>query len=162
MKQPDDTRARRTALPRPLRDILDPALARLATSEQARAYGAWTRAAGAPIAAAARPGAFFNGVLTVECASSIWANELTYLGGQILARMNDLTPGQPVKRLRFVVARDPRPAGPPEADPAPARPPREPLAGPALDAALAATDGVRDERLREAIRAALRSSGGAS
>lgn len=162
MKQPDETRARRSDLPRPLREILDPALTKLATSEQARAFGAWTRAAGAPMASAARPSAFFNGVLTVDCASSIWANELTYLGGQILARMNELTPGQPVRRLRFVVAREPRPAGPPEADPAPARPPREPLAAPSLQAALAAADGVRDERLREAIRAALQASGGAS
>ncbi len=88
--------------PRKIGEILDPALARLDTSDQARAYGAWARAAGDAVAANARPRSFARGVLTVECASSIWAQELTYLGGQLLARMNELDPAHPVERFRFV------------------------------------------------------------
>ena len=50
-------------------------------------------------------------MLTVECTSSIWAQELTYLGGQLLARMKELDPGpHPVERFRFVTRRSPAPA----------------------------------------------------
>jgi hypothetical protein len=157
-REPDESR--RGALPRPLREILDPALERLATSDQARAFGAWTRASGAPLSSAARPSAFFNGVLTIECASSVWANELTYMSVEILARMDRVSPGQPVKRLRFVVARARRPdevddgASDSAGDP-PAR-----LSGDALEGARTAARGVRDERLRAAIEAALEASSG--
>ncbi len=164
MNHREDAESRRRSLPTPLREILDPTLQRLATSDQARAFGAWARASGAPVSSAARPSAFFNGVLTVECASSIWANELTYMGGQILSRMNEVSPGQPVRRLRFVVAR----AAPLErtqdettdaTSPALAGS-RARLAESALGEARTAAKGVRDERLREAIEAALRSSAG--
>jgi hypothetical protein len=96
-------------------------------------------------------------VLTVECTSSVWANELTYLGGQILRRMDEVAPGHPVKRFRFTVERaaPKQEEEPPTADegrrderPAPAD----------LDAARAQAEGVRDERLRAAIEAALRAS----
>jgi predicted nucleic acid-binding Zn ribbon protein len=157
MKPADEVR--RSSLPRPLREILNPAVERLATSERARAFVAWTRAAGAPVAGAARPTAFFNGMLTIECSSSVWANELTYLGMQILARMEEVAPGQPVKRLRFVVGRAPQ-AGP--ADAGLPRAERPHLSADSLSAAVEAAEDVRDERLREAIRAALRASAGES
>lgn len=154
----DDTERRRSDLPRPLREILDPALQRLATSDQARAFAAWARASGAPLGSSARPSAFFNGVLTVECASSVWANELTYMGADILARMSEVSPGQPVKRLRFVVARSPGEGGVPDAPGGAVlrRGPR--LTGDALREARRAAESVRDERLRTAIEAALRAS----
>jgi hypothetical protein len=144
--------------PRRLGEILDPTLARLETSDQARAYGAWSLAAGEQVAAAARPRNFARGVLTVECTSSVWANELTYLGGQILARMREVAPDHPVERLRFVVERRARQEeGPPAAKkkrrnerPAPAE----------LDEARAQAEGVRDDRLRAAIEAALRATSG--
>ncbi len=78
----------------------------------------WARAAGDAVAANARPRSFARGVLTVECASSIWAQELTYLGGQLLARMDELDPAHPVERFRFVTRRSPAPApSPPERGP---------------------------------------------
>ncbi len=145
----------RHALPQRLGDILSPALERLATSEQAAAYRAWGRGAGEQVAAGARPRYFARGVLTVECESSVWANELTYLGSTILARMDQVAPGHPVKRFRFVIARGARGEGDgadgretptlrerrPDADYEPAR--RQALE-------------VRDERLRVAIDAVLR------
>lgn len=130
-------------------------------------------------------------MLTVECASSIWAQELTYLGGEMLVRMTELDPAHPVKRLRFMTRRSPAADGdeppamataaPQPADPPPRGGPRPspaaPFAGsppqdrgaPAsnrsrrggtthradVDAAQQGARQVGDERLREAIVAAL-------
>lgn len=94
-------------LPRRLGDIISPALDKLAAGDEARAYAAWARAVGEPVSRGARPRAFRRGQLTVECASSVWANELMYLGPQILQRMNEVAPGHPVTRFRFVVGRLP-------------------------------------------------------
>jgi predicted nucleic acid-binding Zn ribbon protein len=143
--------------PKRLGDILNPALDRLATSEQARAYGAWARAAGSQVASGARPRHFARGLLTVECSSSVWANELTYLGGQILRRMDEIAPGHPVKRFRFVVERA---APKQEEEPSAAKEERrhERPAPPDLGGARAQAEGVRDKRLRAAIEAALRAS----
>jgi predicted nucleic acid-binding Zn ribbon protein len=143
--------------PQRLGDILNPALDRLATSEQARAYGAWARAAGEQVASGARPRHFGRGLLTVECSSSVWANELTYLGSQILRRMDEIAPGHPVKRFRFVVERA---APKQEEEPPAAKHERrhERPAPPDLGGARAQAEGVRDERLRAAIEAALHAS----
>jgi len=147
----------RSAEPRRLGDIINPALERLATSDQARAYGAWARAAGDQVASGARPRHFARGVLTVECASSVWANELTYLGGQLLARMDEVAPGHPIKKFRFVVA-----AGAPRQEQEPAVAKEQSREdGPAtedLEGARAQAEGVCDRRLRAAIEAALRGS----
>ena len=170
---------RHADLPRRIGDVLSPALDRIASSDQARAYAAWARAVGDQVAAGTRPKAFSRGRLTVECASSVWANELTYLSPQILRRMDELAPDHPVKRFRFMVGRVPagaEPASPessePDAlvspgqenDPAAAKGKRrrEALAPGAYGAARAEVEGVRDERLREAIEAALRRSSGES
>jgi len=143
--------------PQRLGDILNPALDRLGTSEQAQAYGAWVRAAGVQVASGARPRHFGRGLLTVECGSSVWANELTYLGSQILRRMDEIAPGHPVKRFRFVVERS---APRQEEEPSVAKETRgyERPAPPDLGGARAQAEGVRDERLRAAIEAALRGS----
>lgn len=98
---------RRGDLPRRLGDIITPALDRLAGGDEARAYAAWMRAVGEPVSGGTRPKAFRRGQLTVECASSVWANELTYLGPQILRRMDEVAPGHPVERFRFIVGRVP-------------------------------------------------------
>ena len=89
--------------PRLVRDILESEMTRLTGSDRARAYKAWARASVPPVSLATRPGGFHKGVLVVECESSVWANELTLLSAQILARMHEVAPGHPVTRLRFVV-----------------------------------------------------------
>jgi hypothetical protein len=96
---------RRSDLPRRVGDVLTPALDRLATGDEARAYSAWARAVGDPVTGGTRPKAFRRGQLTIECASSVWVNELTYLGPQILRRMDEVAPGHPVQRFRFVLGR---------------------------------------------------------
>jgi hypothetical protein len=128
-------------------------------SQEARAYLAWTRASGAVVAAVTAPRSLSAGVLTVGCQSSIWANELTYLGAQILQRMNELCPGHAVKRLRFVVAPTPGSEGPEvDADATPDAANRLPRSE--LDGARAAAAGIRDERLSGAVEAALRAAAG--
>lgn len=173
-------------LPRRLGDIITPALGRLVGGDEARAYSAWARAVGDPVSGGTRPKAFRRGQLTIECASSVWANELTYLGPQILRRMDEVAPGHPVKRFRFVLGRLPEPPaavggavddarrasrGSPPGDQA-AEPPGQESGTPATkekrqrqqpvpdaqEGARAQVEGVHDGRLRAAIEAALRRS----
>ncbi len=108
--RPPGSQTTRDGLPRRLGEVLTPTLDRLATGDEARAYAAWARAVGDPVTGGTRPKAFRRGQLTIECASSVWANELTYLGPQILRRMDEVAPGHPVKRFRFVLGRLPAPA----------------------------------------------------
>jgi hypothetical protein len=165
---------RRDDLPRRLGDIITPSLDKLAEGDEARAYVAWARAVGEPVSGGTRPKAFRRGQLTIECASSVWANELTYLGPQILRRMDEVAPGHPVERFRFVVGRLP---ASPEGEPGVPRPGSRETRGEgsqsvaakekrqhdrpapeAHDAARAQAEGVHDGRLRAAIEAALRRS----
>jgi hypothetical protein len=96
-------------------------------------------------------------MLTVECTSSVWANELTYLGSQILRRMDEVAPGHPIKRFRFVVER--AAARQEEEPPATKSKSRyERPAPPNLAGARAQAEGVHDERLRAAIEAVLHTS----
>jgi hypothetical protein len=136
-------------------EVVAPALERLAAGDQGRAYAAWARAAGGQVASGARPRAFARGVLTVECTSSVWANELTYLGQEILRRMDVVAPGHPVVKLRFMVASAPpmqeREESPAKSEYRHARP--EPQD---YGAALEHAEEVRDERLRAVIEAVLK------
>ena len=172
--KPRGSQTTRGDLPRRLGEVLAPALDRLATGDEARAYSAWARAVGEPVVGGTRPKAFRRGQLTIECASSVWANELTYLGPQIMRRMDEVAPGHPVRRFRFIVGRLPAPASA-DRGPAAAAPEvssRQGSGGPAAkeerrrqhpkppapDATRVQAEGVGDERLRAAIEAALRRS----
>lgn len=176
MTSSDDKRKKRSDLPRRLGDILTPSLERIAGGDEARAYAAWARAVGEPVTRGTRPKAFRRGQLTVECASSVWANELTYLGPQILRRMHEVAPGHPVERFRFVVGRLPAPDSPEDdsesAPQAAVEASGEESGHPVAkekcrhqlptqnvaDAARTQVEGVEDGRLRAAIEAALRRS----
>jgi predicted nucleic acid-binding Zn ribbon protein len=145
---------RRSSEPQRLADILAPALDRIAGSDQARAYGAWSRAAGDQVAGGARPRNYSRGVLTVECTSSVWANELTYLGTEILRRMDAVAPGHPVKRLRFLVASSPAAQESEAGATKEERRHTEP-APQDYGEARAQAEEVRDERLRTVIETVL-------
>ena len=86
----------------------------------------------------------------------MWANELTYLSGQLLRRMDEVTPGHPVKRFRFVIERVERQEEEPRAPKD--RVQHRTLAPADLQEARELAEGVRDERLRAAIEAALRAT----
>lgn len=150
---------RRDSRPRRLGEILAPAMGRLTTSDEARAYALWARAAGEQVAQTTRARAFSRGVLTVECESSVWANELSYLSGEILARMAEIDAGNPVRKLRFRVHRW---VATQEETPAAAKNSGrgESLRPEDVSGARAAAEGVADERLRAAIQAALRAASG--
>jgi len=90
----------RTA-PRPLASALSQLTAALAPSTPlARVQEVWARAAGPAIAAAARPVAEREGVLTVACEAAVWAAELELLAGEVIPRLNDLLGAEIVRELR--------------------------------------------------------------
>jgi predicted nucleic acid-binding Zn ribbon protein len=61
----------------------------------ARAQRAWPQAVGAEVAAAGRPTAERDGVLTVTCADSVWSAELQMMGPQLAERLNEAL-GEPL------------------------------------------------------------------
>jgi len=150
---------RRGGEPRRLGEILSPVVGRLTSGDDARAYAVWARAAGGQVVAVTTTRAFSRGVLTVECDSSVWANELTYLSGEILTRMSEIDPGHPVRRLRFRVRRQ---SAEQEETPAASKTTGRgaSLRPDEAKAAGQAADGLLDERLRAAVRAALRAASG--
>ncbi len=66
----------------------------------ARVQEVWPRAAGSAIAAAARPVAEHEGVLTVVCEAAVWASELELLAGEIVPRINELLGAEAVRSMR--------------------------------------------------------------
>jgi predicted nucleic acid-binding Zn ribbon protein len=60
----------------------------------------WPAAAGPAIAAAARPVAEHDGVLTVACDAAVWAAELDMLAGEIVPRINAQLGAETVRELR--------------------------------------------------------------
>jgi len=62
----------------------------------------WPEAVGDVVAAQAEPTGERDGVLTVTCASSVWAQELDLMGPAILENLNRVLRGGRVSRLRCV------------------------------------------------------------
>jgi predicted nucleic acid-binding Zn ribbon protein len=60
----------------------------------------WERTAGSAIAQAARPTAERNGVLTVTCEASVWAQELDLIADQLIASLNAALGGAEIRELR--------------------------------------------------------------
>jgi predicted nucleic acid-binding Zn ribbon protein len=90
----------RTA-PRPLSAALSDLTATLVPATAlARVQRAWEGAAGPAIAAAARPVAERDGVLTVSCEAAVWAQELDLMAAELLDRLNAALGGQVLRELR--------------------------------------------------------------
>jgi predicted nucleic acid-binding Zn ribbon protein len=66
----------------------------------ARVQEVWTAATGAAIAAAAAPTAERDGVLTVSCEASVWAQELDLMADDLIARLNAALGEQRIRELR--------------------------------------------------------------
>jgi predicted nucleic acid-binding Zn ribbon protein len=60
----------------------------------------WEQAVGEVVAAQAEPTGERDGVLVVTCASAVWAQELDLMGPDLVARINALLDGAPVRALR--------------------------------------------------------------
>jgi predicted nucleic acid-binding Zn ribbon protein len=87
--------------PRPLSMALEPLTATLApASTLARVQEVWADAAGPAIAAAATPIAEREGVLTVACESSVWAQELDLMAAQLIPRLNASLGTSALRELR--------------------------------------------------------------
>ncbi len=90
----------RTA-PRPLNVALDGLVATLAPATTlARVQQVWESATGPAIASAARPTAERNGVLTVGCDASVWAQELDLMAAQLVPALNAAIGEQLIRELR--------------------------------------------------------------
>lgn len=64
----------------------------------------WPEAVGAVVAAEAQPFSERNGMLTVSCSASVWAQELDLMAPMLIARLNERLRGAKVTRLRCVTA----------------------------------------------------------
>jgi predicted nucleic acid-binding Zn ribbon protein len=91
----------RRRAPRPIAGAVDALAGQLAPATPlARVQGAWERAAGPAIAAAARPTGEREGVLTVTCEASVWAQELDLMADQLIAALNRELGEQAIRQLR--------------------------------------------------------------
>jgi predicted nucleic acid-binding Zn ribbon protein len=91
----------RRPTPRPISQALEGFTAALApASTLARAQSCWEAVMGDAIAAAARPVAERDGVLTVQCEAAVWAQELDLMAPELLARLNTALGEQSLHKLR--------------------------------------------------------------
>ena len=92
--------------PRPLAEVLPGFRSRLAPATVlADVQARWTEVVGERIAREAEPASERGGVLTVRCASAVWASELSLMAPDLLQRLNDArSEGTPaLTALRFTV-----------------------------------------------------------
>ena len=94
--------------PRPLSDALQAAIQPLTPATPLGAIQAvWAEAVGETIADQATPVAERDGVVTIACHSSTWAQELDLLAAETLEKLrSELPEGVSVSRLRFTADRD--------------------------------------------------------
>jgi predicted nucleic acid-binding Zn ribbon protein len=91
---------RRRALT-PISGALDTLTSRLAPATLlAEVQRAWPQAAGETFAGAAEPVAERDGVITVACASAVWAQELDLLSERVVEALNEAIGRPAVTRLR--------------------------------------------------------------
>jgi predicted nucleic acid-binding Zn ribbon protein len=91
----------RKAAPRPLSVALEGLSSSLAPATTlARVQEIWEATAGPSIAAAARPTAERDGVLTLTCAAAVWAQELDLMACELLPRLNAALGTEAIRELR--------------------------------------------------------------
>lgn len=87
--------------PRPLGVALEHFTVTLApASRLARVQGVWEDAVGPAIAVSSHPSAEHDGVLTVTCEASVWAQELDLMAAALIPRINSVLGGQEIHTLR--------------------------------------------------------------
>jgi predicted nucleic acid-binding Zn ribbon protein len=67
----------------------------------ARVQGCWEEAVGDVVSAEAQPVSEREGVVTVACRSSVWAQELELLGPDLLEKLNAALGDRELLQLRF-------------------------------------------------------------
>ena len=89
------------AAPRPLAAALQGLTASLApVTTLARVQEVWEHATGSAIASAAQPVSERDGVLTVSCEASVWAQELELMAPELLRALNAALGAELVQALR--------------------------------------------------------------
>jgi len=87
--------------PRPLATALEQLTSTLApASTLARVQEVWESTVGAAIAASSSPTAEHDGVLTVTCEASVWAQELDLMASELIPRLNDALGAEQIRALR--------------------------------------------------------------
>ncbi len=87
--------------PRPISLALERYAAALEpASNLARVQACWEATVGGAIAAAARPAAERDGVLSVQCDAAVWAQELDLMAPELLARLNSALGEDCLHKLR--------------------------------------------------------------
>jgi len=99
----------RRLAPRPLAAALAAAVGEAEPATLlARVQSAWPAAVGEAVAAEAEPSSERQGVVTVRCASSLWASELELMAPDLATSLNTELGSEdassPVTGLRFVTA----------------------------------------------------------
>jgi len=92
----------RRRAPRPAAGAFQAALRKAAPKTPlAAAQAAWSAAVGEQVAAVATPVSERDGVLTIECAEAVWAQELDLMQETLLQRLRDKLGEQAPRELRF-------------------------------------------------------------
>jgi hypothetical protein len=147
-------RRRRLEAPEPLDELLERAGEnRFAKKQLPIPLAHWRAAVGPKIADRARPTGLERGVLIVTVATSVWANELSMLAPQLIAKLAERGFSE-VKSLRFRVGPLDRIEGIPVKKDYRRVPPPVPLA-PEIERSLAK---IPDDELRETIEKAARAN----
>ncbi len=146
---------RRGRPPERIGNLLEKELPRADQMLEARIYGAFLAALPPRVTDAARPVRFQHGVLWVHAKSASWAQELEFLGADLLARVRARLPRVRIASIRFRVG--PLPDLPELVAPPPPAPPAMPVAALPEDVGRALTS-LRDDALRTAVADAARQS----
>jgi len=92
----------RRRAPRPLSFALERVTTTLEPATTlARVQGCWADAVGDVVSTEAQPVSEHDGVVSVACRSSVWAQELELLGPELLEKVNAALGDAAVTRLRF-------------------------------------------------------------
>lgn len=121
----------------------------------AKAFTWWSRSVPPRILEHARPVKLSHGIMIVHVSSSVWANELHYLGEDLLQQIRKHAPESGIQKLRFKVG--PLPDLPKRPRPKPPAP--EPVRLAALPEDLGrALSKIHDDTLRKTITEAATTS----
>ncbi|HWT89640.1 MAG TPA: DUF721 domain-containing protein [Solirubrobacterales bacterium] len=94
----------RRRAPRPAASAFKAALERVAPQTPLAAIqAAWANAVGEQLAAVATPVSERDGTLTIECADTVWAQELDLMQAALLERLREEVGEQAPQALRFRV-----------------------------------------------------------
>ena len=102
---PVDRRPQRRRAPEPVAGAVEALAARLEPQTTLSAVQrAWPEVAGEVVAAEAAPVSERAGVVTIACRSAVWAQELTLLAPDLVARLNEALGTPRVSELRCTAA----------------------------------------------------------